>query len=565
MNNGKPAKWKDPGKSGSRRIERVALAAAVVTLALAPFSLTAQPVAVEDWKEVRTASFVLRSNASIERTAAIAQTLEVFRAAFSGLAPEMEMSSPVPTRIVAFRDEASFAPFKSGHESGEGRVLGQFLSHPDGNYMTLNADPRLLGGFGVVLHEYVHFLVAHNFPGVPRWFNEGLAEYYSTFAVESGYAVVGRPVERHLEWLRRHGRLDLTEVLEVRATGAGHAEVEAGHYYAASWGLVHYLLSSRSPMSGRLARFLGSAAEPSPASRFEEIFELRLEDLEQELRGYLLNGRPPAASLPLTEFATAAHVDVVSASPAAVLGDLGGLRVRLGDEISAGRLYDLALAYDPDNADAYAGLAHVRDLEQRFEEADVLFAEALARGPLDPRSYLLYGRHLLVRLEGARRTGDTAAVGRLAVVARDAFQMALDLAPTFGEASALAGYVHLFGDLEPRGGVAYLERAIDLLPGRVDLYFQLMQLEARGEGLGRARALADGPIRQFGGEEWGMRADEELDRLALLQKADEALKAGKVEQGIELLERAIAITSDADLRYRLEDNLERLAERVEKR
>jgi tetratricopeptide (TPR) repeat protein len=537
----------------------------VLSAALPSSRLLAQQIDLESWVEARTPSFILRSDAAPERAGEIAQALEVFRAAFARLAPDLELKSPVPTRILAFRDEASFAPFKSGVESRSSRILGQFITHPDGNYVTLNADAALLGGFGVVLHEYVHELVSHNFPRVPRWFNEGLAEFYSTFVVEGDVAVIGRPVQRHLEWLRRHGRIDVAEVLEVAPGAGGHSDIEAGHFYAVSWGLVHYLLSSGETSATRLADFLHATDNEAPSGLFEDVFDMRLEELELGLRKYLLSERMPAGSVALENLGIASGAAVTEASPAAVLCDLGGLLLRLGDEAAAGSLYDVALAYDPESADAYAGLGHVRDVEQRFEEADVLFEQALDIGPRDARSYLLYGRHLLARLNRERLASEGAQAPRTAALAAQAFRAALELEPEFAEASGLLGYTHLFGDLGPGDGIVHLEKALELLPGRVDLYFQLLQLEVRSGGDDRARSLAAGPIRRLGGEEWGLRADEEVDRVTYLREADVALREGRTEEGLDLLSEAIAVTSDPDLRSRMEANLDRLQERLDSR
>jgi tetratricopeptide (TPR) repeat protein len=535
---------------------KVAASLAVFGLVFWIASASAQTVDVESWVEARTASFVLRSDGAPERVAEIARTLQVFRSAFAGLAPGFELKSPVPTRILAFRDEASFSAFKSGHEGKGSRILGQFLTHPDGNFITLNADPRLLGGVGVVLHEYVHYLVAHNFPGV--------AEYYSTFAIEDESAIIGRPVQRHIGWLRRHGRLDVAEVLEAGRSGGRHSEVDTGHFYAVSWGLVHYLLSSAPELSGKLADYLAEAGASAPSSRFEDVFDLRLEELEEELERYLLGEGPPAGSVPLSGLDDGPAVTVGAASPASVLNDLAALVLRLGDDVTADRFYDLALAYEPENGDSHAGLAHVRDIGQRFEEAGILFGQAFELQPRDARSYVLYGRHLLARIEEARRSGKAGAVSELAGRASEALRTALELKSDYAEASALLGAVHLVTGLDASEGIAPLERAVDLLPGRVDLFFQLLQLEVRSDGFARARQLAAGPIRRLGGEEWGLRADEEIERMDYLRQADTALREGRLEEGRTFLEQAIAVTSDPDLRGRLAANLERLDREAER-
>jgi tetratricopeptide (TPR) repeat protein len=556
------------GRAGTEPKDSIVmrLATIMLTLTLAGWGpAAAQPVAVDDWVTVRSRSFLLRSNAGPERAAEIARVLESFRLAFERLAPEMGLESPVPTRILAFRDAASFEHFTLRDGNPQGRVLGQFLTHPDGNFITMNADPRFFNGVGVVLHEYVHYLVAHNLPRVPRWFNEGLAEYYSTFAIEGGQAVVGRPVPRHLDWLRRTGEIELSEVLDAD-TPDDHAALEAGHFYAVSWGLVHYLLSSGEVAGSRLADFLVAAAGDGPSSDlFETIFEVRIDELEDRLRGYLLSEKLPAAGLALGPSAAAATSSVEPARPSAVLCDLAALALRLGNEEQSASFFDLALAYEPASAEAYAGLASVRSRQQRFEEADALFATALEHGPREARSFHLYGRHLLRCLEEARRDGRRQAVARLAGSAAEAFRAALVADPEFAEASALLGYVHLFGDLDPADGIGPLERAMRALPGRPDVAFQLLQLEVRRGGFERASELAAGPVRLRGGDEWRQRAEEEIERVRRLRAARSALAAGRYEEGLALLSEAVDITSDPELRLALMADLERLEARIGRR
>jgi tetratricopeptide (TPR) repeat protein len=55
----------------------------------------------------------------------------------------------------------------------------------------------------VLQHELTHFFVHQAFGGVPSWFDEGLAEYYSTVTVASGHAYVGLPrPDRHVNLVR---------------------------------------------------------------------------------------------------------------------------------------------------------------------------------------------------------------------------------------------------------------------------------------------------------------------------------------------------------------------------
>ena len=539
--------------------------AAVCLLETAVTVAAPRGVDPDEWIAVTLPEFSLYSNAGSERALEIAGHLERFGTVFGMLAPDMALASPVPTTIFAFRDEESFAPYRK-ESGGRGvKILGQFLSHRDGNVMTLNAAPELLNGYGVVLHEYVHYLVSHNFPAVPRWFNEGLAEYYSTFAVEDEFAVVGRPVRRHLEWLRRHGEIDLAKVLSAVGPQDVHAAEGAGHFYAVAWGLVHYLLTTD---ADRLADYLADTAaggSGDAVNRFAEVFGVRLEEMEARLRTYLLGKPPPAASLALDRLPPLAATGAKRARPTSLYVNLGQLLLRQGLEAAAEQHLHLALSYAPRAGDAYAALGHLRDLQQRFEEAEVLYGQALAAVPQAAISYLHYGRHLLTRVQMRRAARDRAGARVLASSAVEAFRGATELDSGFAEAYAMQGYAHLFGGLDPADGIAPLETARRLLPTRPDVVFYLVQLEARRREFGRARALARGPLRRLGGDEWTARADEEIARAELLHRAGQALGDGRTKEGLELMAEAIAITTDPDLQALMEDDLAGLQQQLEKR
>ena len=342
-------------------------------------SLLAQPAHLDEWSIARTDHFSIYSDADESRAAEIATSLELFRAVFSQLAPELDLDFPAPTRFFAFRDAEAYAPYKTVGDARGVKILGQFLSHRDVNYMTLNADPAFLGSFSVVFHEYVHYFVQRNFPGVPRWFNEGLAEYYSTFAVEGSRAVVGRPVERHLRWLASNAELRIEDVIELPDEWQGFNEAQkAGRFYAVSWVLVHYLLSGGDERSDQLASFLAEVDAAGDArDAFETAFDIRLSDLEDELRNYLLTPALPAAAVALDELPASSVTSLDPAPAADLLTDLGGMLARMGREVEAERHLRLALDYAPDHPDAHAGLAYVRDREARVPEAEQLFLRAI--------------------------------------------------------------------------------------------------------------------------------------------------------------------------------------------
>jgi tetratricopeptide (TPR) repeat protein len=393
-----------------------------------------------------------------------------------------------------------------------------------------------------------------------------LAEYYSTFGIEGETARVGRPIERHLDWLERRG-VDLSTVLAAdRRSAAYHEPGQVGGFYAGSWALVHYLLSGSTERLLRVADFflyLDEGEDPHVA--FERAFDLRLSTLEKELDAYLGSGELPEAEIPVEEIAAEGAPGVRRAAPADVLFHLGDLLLHMGRVQEAENHFHAALRHDPEHGASYGGLALGRDFHRRFEEAAVLYGDALSKGSSEPVTYLALGRHLLSRVqEVSDSEGDVerlaAEMERRAAEARGVLAVALELYPHYGEATVLLGLSHRLPGGEPEEGVRLLERARELLPERRELVVeQARQLGMLGERA-RGEALIEGALMARGRYELAEEARDALERESLLFEARRAFEEEEYERAIELFDQAISATRDPVAVERMEEQLETMQE-----
>src|SRR5437899_263815 len=138
----------------------------------------------DQWLQVRSKNFNLIGNASEKNIRRVATRLEQFRETFRQVLGGANVSSPIPTNVVVFQNESSYTPFKPKRADGkiDTFVAGYFQPGEDVNYITLSAEGENANSFGLIFHEYVHFIVNTTFgkTEVPPWFNEGLAEYYQS-------------------------------------------------------------------------------------------------------------------------------------------------------------------------------------------------------------------------------------------------------------------------------------------------------------------------------------------------------------------------------------------------
>ena len=551
-----------------RRIKALAL---VACLALwAGTAIAASPAIDEGWLVVEGDDSSLLTNAGRQRGIEIATAVAQFRAVFARLAPAIELSSPIPTTLLAFRDAESYAPFKTVADRGNSRVLGQFISQPDGNYLTVDAGTELVGSLAVIHHEYVHYFVRHNFPGVPLWFNEGLAEFYSTFHREDDAVLIGGAVERHLDLLRRRVELDWTSLLTADSrSDSYHAPDKVGAFYAQSWLLVHYLLSGDGERLERAADFFALLHQGEEAiSAFEDAFDLRLSQLQVDLQRHLQEGDFSAVRIPLADLGSGASWRLRPLSAADANVQLADLLLHIGRRQEAESFLQRALDLQPEHPDALAIMARSRDLGQRFDEAEILYREALAGGSLRAQTFLHYGVHLLHTAQGPSQPAavvegepEADSPQRRIERARWALEQAIDLKGDFGEAYFVLGQSHALEGGDTQAGQQALRRAHALLPDRLDVVAALAQAHARNGERRVAEELIEDLLRPRGDVEMVARVEDEVERLLLLRASRLAFEDQDYATALDLFDQAIDFAHDSDLKRRLEADLLRMQER----
>lgn len=150
----------------------------------------------------------------------------------------------------------------------------------------------------IILHEYHHFLL-HYSPettAYPRWYDEGMSEYWSSLVIQDGMAWFGHPVEgSHREdWLAdRTGRINLdtkwlfnTNKLSYdNSTRAG--KIDMARFYACAKYAIHYFNSSPE-LRRQLAHYLrlhnmGLSEDQAVRIAFKKSYE----ELDVDMRRYV--------------------------------------------------------------------------------------------------------------------------------------------------------------------------------------------------------------------------------------------------------------------------------------
>jgi tetratricopeptide (TPR) repeat protein len=498
--------------------------------ALCLVTLFAQAAAAKDtWTSVRSKNFFLVGNASEKEIRLVATRLEQFRYVFSQLFPKANMTTPVPTTVVVFKSDSSYVPFKPLYNGKPSNVSGYFQPGEDVNYITLTSEKREENPYAVIFHEYSHLIVGNNMGDPPVWFNEGLAEYYSTFDVANGdkKITLGIPVSNHV-YLLRERFMPLESLLRVTHDDPAYNERDKqGIFYAESWALVHYLLQgNKGQRVAELARFSALLTAGKPlAESFQQAFQMDFKTMEKELRSYVQNSnyRVEVFDLkePLVFDAEMKAAPLTEPEAQAYLGDLLLHTNRL-DAAEKQLKQSLALG---ETAQAHASLGMVRVRQGKFAEAIDELRKAVEGNSTNYLAHYYYA-YAVQRQTVADGQIVTSFPADDARVMRTELKRAIELNPSFAESYYSLAFVNLVTGEEMDETEKMLDQARRLEPNRQSFALLLAQIEMRKQDFAAAHRLLE-PVTRSANASAQERAQAQSMLSTVSMIEDEIAKRGR--------------------------------------
>lgn len=399
--------------------------------------------AASKWLKIRSSHFELYTDAGAKRgneaLARLEQIQQVFRSLGSG-----RTGSPLPVRVFLFRSAAGYRPFRPAETT-----LGFYQGGPQHDYIVMQyAGPRT---YRVAFHEYVHLILNHSAVRLPRWLEEGTAEFYSTLEATQSHIVVGKPIPEHLQTLAMEAWLDAGTLHSVDRDSPYYNERgKVGVFYAESWALVH-MLNLSAAYRGRMPQFVALLEDGAPAGgAFEKAFGKSFEAALADLKAYL-----GARALPVVEVGAGAAEETTISPPeplSSLEADLAlaELLIQLGNTEEAGKKYRRLARENPAAPEVETGLGALALSRRQYDSARRHLDNAIRLGSTDAQTYFEYA--MLLRDSG----GDRADVARN-------LQKAVTLNPSFAEAHFMLGTML---SRENRHGEAaeHLRRAASILP-----------------------------------------------------------------------------------------------------
>jgi len=459
-------------------------------------------------------------------------------------------------RAYVFKDDRFFGDLRPVPTA-----QGFYQSAAERDYLAVIAGPEDLRALS---HEFVHASLEHTTARRPVWLEEGVAEFYSTVALEKDRWVVGRPVANHVRVLGQVDWLSPRELFRIGKDSAVYNEGNrVGVFYAQSWAVVHFLYTQPGYRE-RIAAFAELLDEGVPAEEAcLRAFRRSAREVLEEARQRLLRGHFPVAELegealeaPLVRVSSVG--EEVVAELALARGKialarrlyqrqgsstaLGLLALGQGDAGSAGRYFDQAVAEGVSESTPYFEAAMLRrDAKQPFEP---LLRQAVERNPRHAEAWFLLG------LEAAKREQWEDAVEAYqkatAILPRQAnfwhgMALALRRAGRSAEASRAALQCKMAaGNAAEREMAAALMALVSAPPARLAVRGPAVIIPDSWEGL-QGDAVSDGVLEELACGDPVVMKVAAVGELRVLRPKEIRITGGSTELACGLQQRKVRV------------------------
>ena len=241
-----------------------------------------------DWYRADSENFVIFADDSEKDVARFAEMLERYHAAMSFVTGR-EVVTPSPSNRVTIYAVGSERTIR---KLAGARNVGGFYMPRAGGSVAFVPDVRASSGeldFSMItlLHEYAHhFLIGSSRFAMPRWMDEGGAEFFASARFpRSGEVHIGRPARHRAYELALAPEVSIHELFERGAMDRDEGN-SRDNFYGRSWALYHFLTFTPE-RKGQLLDYARKVAAGADSTKAAQDAFGDLKTLEDDLDRYL--------------------------------------------------------------------------------------------------------------------------------------------------------------------------------------------------------------------------------------------------------------------------------------
>jgi hypothetical protein len=258
------------------------------------------------WLRVSSDHFIVVTDGNLKQGHEVAARFEQLRAVFGQLLMRNRLRMAEPIEIIALRsdkDYAQVAPLVNGNPT---QAPGFFLGGEDRVFIVLNlSEPD---SWRAIEHPLSHYFLNFNYPPTGPWFDEGIAEYFSSLYLGAksaglggdpelnpaapdtdlfGNQFAGSPGKSFTEILNNPVWLTWPDLFQMKNRVVnGQEGTHRTLFYAQSWIFVHYLLSqNRLADVGRYFDLVENQKAPVEQA-VQQAFGMAVAELDKTVKDY---------------------------------------------------------------------------------------------------------------------------------------------------------------------------------------------------------------------------------------------------------------------------------------
>jgi hypothetical protein len=497
------------------------VAAVTVLVAVTPRTIDA----ADQWVEVKSAHFVVTSNAGAGSAKTLAWQLEQIRSALATLWPWAKLDLNKPLKVLAVKDEASMRALAPSfwEQRGGVRPACVWVGGVDQNYLAIRSDLKAedtvnINPYVSAYFSYVSLILQQNSERhQPLWFSRGIAGVLSNTIVRESGIMLGPPIPWHLDHLRSQSRLRLAKLLEVTASSP---ELKSGDglnaFDAESWALVHYLMfgeeGARWPKLDKYAQLVATGTDSSAA--FKETLGPP-DDLESGFANYVARNLFTFRRVNVDASVKREGFAVRQVPAAESASDRALFHAAMNRPVEARAAIDEARKADAGAAESYVAEALLLDREQKRDEARAAYEHAVTAGSAS--GYAYYRLAGLLWLPPA----DHETLTRIEALLSKAVSL------NIRDAAASADFGEVRSELGTSAALPYVLRAISLDPSEPAYRFIAARVLWRETKLDEAEKAAQAGLALAQSDDERKEAADLLERIRTAKAAGGARPAAE--------------------------------------
>ncbi len=255
---------------------------------------------------------------------------------------KLKVRLPQPVTIYSFDREKEFNSYlPPDRRKGDVQWAGFCRSDLDRTVIILAPAADREATEQVVFHEYIHYLFRITEQRPPPWFNEGVAELYSTMQEDGQWLDLGQPIAGWIPELRQGELMPFNELFGVTDDSPiFQNSSHTGKFYAQSWAFLHFCcfgLNGIPPdKMNTFLRVAGSPKTQALGNQFEpvcrELLDLDYPGLRERLRAYVEIGRFQGRRVPRPQIAAKSGYSARPAADGEMATRLAELSLRFAHE-----------------------------------------------------------------------------------------------------------------------------------------------------------------------------------------------------------------------------------------